>query len=79
MAGRKRLDVLQERIEWLAASRQDDVLGSWLRTLPDHIFYELARRLDAGETPENLLEEYADGQEDTARRGGALAKPDRHT
>ena len=59
MAGRKKLDMIEERIDQITRARQGDALGAWLRTLPDDVFNELARRLDAGECPAALLKEFA--------------------
>ena len=57
MAGRAKLDVLEERIETLRARAAGDEVAAWVATLSSETIDEMERRLVAGETPEALAKE----------------------
>lgn len=58
MAGRAKLDVLEERIESLRTRQQGDAFAAFLRTLTDKQIAEFRARLERGETPETVLKDY---------------------
>jgi len=58
MAGKARLDVLDEKIARLERARGGDALTAWVATLSDDQIAEIAARLDAGEDPAAIIMEF---------------------
>ena len=59
MAGKKRLDVIEEKIAAAKAAKRGDALGAFLATLSDETLDHMERRLVAGDNPEAVLREVA--------------------
>ena len=51
MAGRKRLDQIEEKIAKVERARGGDVIAAFVATLTDAQLDEAQRRLEAGENP----------------------------
>ena len=58
MAGRSKLDVLEDRIESLRTRQQGDAFAAFLRTLTDKQITEFRARLERGENPELVAKDY---------------------
>lgn len=58
MAGRKRLDVIEERIARAERAQQGDAFERFLKTLTDRQIAEFRARLERGETPELVARDY---------------------
>ncbi len=58
MAGRKRLDMIEERIARAERAQQGDAFERFLKTLTDRQIAEFRARLERGETPETVLKDY---------------------
>lgn len=58
MAGRKRLDAIEEKITRIERDRGGDVVAAWVRTLTCDQIAEIRRRLEAGEAPETVVKEF---------------------
>lgn len=58
MAGRKRIDMIEERIARAERAQQGDVFERFLRTLTDRQIAEFRARLERGENPETVLKDY---------------------
>lgn len=57
MAGKKRLDQVEDRIAQLERARGGTAIDAFLRSLPDQQFEVLRTRLEAGEDPGTVLRE----------------------
>jgi hypothetical protein len=57
VAGKGRLDALEEKVAALKARAGGDQLAAWLRDLSDDELADLERRLDAGTPPALALME----------------------
>jgi hypothetical protein len=58
VSGRKRLDVLDEKVRRIENRREHDEVAQWLATLSDAQFAELKRRLEAGEPQETVVKDF---------------------
>ena len=58
MAGRRRLDMIEERIARAERAQQGDAFERFLKTLTDRQIAEFRARLERGETPETVLKDY---------------------
>lgn len=58
MAGRKRLDVIEERIARAERAQQGDAFERFLRTLTDRQITEFRARLERGENPETVAKDF---------------------
>ena len=57
MAGKSRLDILDERIRQIERRQDGDGVAAWLGALSDDQLHELHRRVCAGEPPATILED----------------------
>lgn len=57
MAGKPRLDMIEQKIARLERARGGDAIDAVLRTLSDDQLAELERRLTAGDDPETVAKE----------------------
>ena len=60
MAGKPRLDMIEDRIARLERAQGEDVIDTFLRSLTDQQFAQLKARLEAGEDPVAALKEIAE-------------------
>lgn len=58
MAGKPRLDMIEQKIARLERARGGDALTAWVATLSDNQIAEIAARLDAGEDPATIITEF---------------------
>jgi hypothetical protein len=58
VAGRKRLDVIEERIARAERAQQGDAFERFLRTLTDRQITEFRARLERGENPETVAKDF---------------------
>lgn len=58
MAGRKRLDVIEEKLARAERAQQGDAFERVLKTLTDRQIAEFRARLERGETPELVARDY---------------------
>lgn len=60
MAGRKKLDVLEEKITALERRGRGDALDQIVRALPTEVLKEFADRIKAGEPPADVFKEFTE-------------------
>lgn len=60
MAGRKKLDVLEEKITALERRGRGDALDQIVRALPTEVLKEFADRIKAGERPADVFKEFTE-------------------
>ncbi len=58
MAGRKRLDVIEEKIARAERAQQGDAFERFLKTLTNRQIAEFRARLERGENPETVVKDY---------------------
>ena len=58
MAGKPRLDMLEQKIARLERDRGGDALAAWVATLSDDQIAEIRRRLESGEDPAAVAKDF---------------------
>lgn len=59
MAGKPRLDMLEQKIARIERARGGDALAAWVATLSDDQIAQIRARLEAGEDPVTVAKEIA--------------------